>query len=135
MQTVTLLLLSCGGLFPIGVQAPAPAEKQPVLQVTDYRGLAGPLTHFDMFDDGTWTYLVDKGGKRIESAGGRFTTPQRKDLLEFFRDLDLAKHARKRNVEDAAMLSVCLNDQAFLDLVPQVASRVRDRMHAAIGKK
>src|SRR5437016_6327108 len=105
MRLALLLLVLLFVVASVHDQGNATEDKRPamILNVTDYRGPAGPMMHFDLAEDGSWKYAVRKGGKEIEARHGRFDGKDAKALLDFVNGLEPAKHARDRKVEDAAM--------------------------------
>jgi hypothetical protein len=125
LPAIACAILSLGSSLCAGDEA-KPARE--ILNVTDYRGLAGPLTEFKLKDDRTWTKTVTKNGQKVELKSGKLSQDESKALLEFVQRLYLAKHTRKRNVEDAAMVSVTLGQVDFLDLAPPIAAKVIDRI-------
>ena len=110
---------------PSGADEPKPEPV--ILTVTDYRGLAGPTIEFALKKDGTWTNSVSKAGRNLTTSG-TLTAEQSKALQQFICALELGKHTRKRNVEDAAMVSVRAGEVEYLDIAPGVAAKVLDKI-------
>ena len=136
MRSSILAVLFAWAILPIGALVSGAddtkkLDKKPVavfLVVTDYRGLTGPFTQFYLKEDGTWTNTIKKGGKNVEMTSGKLKADESKALLAYIQGLELEKHTRNRKVEDAAMFSVYVGQVEFLDIAPEPASKVMNKV-------
>ncbi len=138
MRYSLLSLLFLCAMLPMGVAvwaADAPNPPAVILSATDYRGQIGPLSEFSLKDDGSWTYTVKKGGKNVEATNGKLTADESKTLMAFVDGLELQKHTRQRNVEDASMISVSMGKAEYIDLAPEIASKVLNKIKEVTERK
>jgi hypothetical protein len=132
MQLVLVACLSAGAFMvaesrTIGADAPKPAAV--LFAVTEYGGLTGPRNQFSLQDDGIWSYSTSKpGDKAPQTTSGKLNADESKALLDFVKGLELEKHTQKRAVEDTAMLSVRFRTESFIDLKPDVAVKIRNKV-------
>jgi hypothetical protein len=133
------VVLVIGAIVAVWTPSLDGKDKKPmtILSVTDDHGLNGPYTHFDLKDDGAWTYKVMSGGKKLEAKSGKFNANESKALLAFIDGLELEKHTRKReiNVDDAPILSVQVGPKAYLDLAPEPGAKVLAKVKEVITPK
>ena len=135
--SILSLLFLCAFLPTATLVSAADDPKPPatILAITDYRGQIGPFTQFSLINDATWTYTVKKGGKKVETRNGKLTVDESNALVAFIKGLALEKHTRNRKVEDAAMFSVQLGQVQFIDIEPEPAANVMNKIKEVTDSK